>query len=162
MAATSLPSPRAAANPALIRIAIAVALPLVAAGTILGTFEGYEVIVAAGWIALSLAGVLFMRPVVGIAAMTVLFLLAAYPTPLQALGFLTINNLLGVCFVVLSVAEPAHLRPARAHHHDAPVPVCGERGAGGSRHRPAGQVSVGSACRLMHRAPVADPAARAP
>jgi hypothetical protein len=110
MAATSLPSPRPDVNPVLIRIAIAVALPLVAAGTILGTFEGYEVIVTAGWIALALAGLLFIRPVVGIAAMTVLFLLAAYPTPLQALGFLTINNLLGVCFVVLLAARVLETR----------------------------------------------------
>jgi O-Antigen ligase len=105
MAATSLPGRPAGTDPLLIRIAIAVALPLVAAGTILGTFTGYEIVVAAGWIALAVSGLLFIRPVVGIAAMTVLFLLAAYPTPLQALGFLTVNNLLGVCLLVLLVAR---------------------------------------------------------
>src|SRR5262245_14655392 len=105
MAATFLPSRRAPTDPLLIRIAIAVALPLVAAGTILGTFEGYEIIVTAGWIALAVSGLLFIRPVIGIAAMAVLFLLAAYPTLLQTLGFLTINNLLGICFLVLLAAR---------------------------------------------------------
>src|SRR5262249_43867917 len=87
------------------RIAIALALPLLAAGTILGIFTNHEFIVTAGWLALTLSGVLFVRPVVGIAAMTVLFLLAAYPTPLQDLGVLTVNNLLGLCFVVLLAAR---------------------------------------------------------
>jgi O-antigen ligase/polysaccharide polymerase Wzy-like membrane protein len=110
MAVTSLPSRRGGTDPVLIRIALAVALPLIAAGTVLGTFSGNEVIVTAAWLALSVSGVLFIRPVVGIAAMTVLFLLAAYPTPLQALGFLTINNLLGVCLLVLLVARIAETR----------------------------------------------------
>ena len=101
MPATSVPSRPAAGNPALIRIAIALALPAFAAATVVGTWLGKEIIVAAGWVALSVSGFLFIRPVVGIAVMTVLFLLAAYPTLLQALGVLTINNLLGLCFVVL-------------------------------------------------------------
>src|SRR4030095_12560524 len=74
-AAAALAVRPAGPDPLLIRIAIAVALPLVAAGTILGTFAGYEIVVAAGWIALAVSGLLFIRPVVGIAAMTVLFLL---------------------------------------------------------------------------------------
>ena len=101
MPATSVPSRPAAGNPRLIRIAIALALPAFAAATIVGTLLGKEIIVTAGWVALSVSGLLFILPVVGIAVMTVLFLLAAYPTLLQALGILTINNLLGVCFVVL-------------------------------------------------------------
>src|SRR5262245_12112317 len=105
MAATFLPGRPAGTDPLLIRIAIAVGLPVVAAGTILGTFTGHEVIVAAGWIALGVSGLLFIRPVIGIAAMTVLFLMAAYPTPLQDLGFLTVNNLLGVCLLVLLAAR---------------------------------------------------------
>jgi len=101
MPATSVPSRPAAGNPRLIRIAIALALPAFAAATIVGTLLGKEIIVTAGWVALSVSGLLFIMPVVGIAVMTVLYLLAAYPTLLQALGVLTINNLLGVCFVVL-------------------------------------------------------------
>src|SRR6187455_2229535 len=52
-------------------------------------------------LALGVVGILFVRPVVGIAMMTAAFLLAAYPTLLQSLGMLTVNNLLGICFVVL-------------------------------------------------------------
>src|SRR5262249_39257481 len=99
MPATSVPSRQAAGNPALIRIALA--WPAFGAATVAGTLLGKEIIVTAGWLALSVSGLLFIRPVVGIAVMTVLFLLAAYPTPLQDLGFLTINNLLGLCLVVL-------------------------------------------------------------
>ena len=105
MPATSIPIRHTGSDPVLIRIAIALALPLLAAGTILGIFTNHEFIVTAGWLALTLSGVLFVRPVVGIAAMTVLFLLAAYPTPLQDLGVLTVNNLLGLCFVVLLAAR---------------------------------------------------------
>jgi O-antigen ligase len=105
MAATLLPGRQAGTDPLLIRIAIGVALPLLAAGTVVGTFSGHEVIVTAGWLALAVSGFLFIRPVVGIAVMTVLFLLAAYPTPLQALGVLTVNNLLGVCLLLLLVAR---------------------------------------------------------
>src|SRR5262249_6405134 len=101
MPATFVPSRPAAGNPALIRIAIALALPAFGAATVAGTLLGKEVIVAAGWLALAISGLLFIRPVIGVAVMTVLFLLAAYPTLLQALGFLTINNLLGLCLVVL-------------------------------------------------------------
>src|SRR5215813_7381501 len=101
MPATSVPSRQAAGTPALIRIAIALALPAFGAATVAATLLGKEVIVTAGWLALAVSGPLFIRPVVGIAVMTLLFLLAAYPTLLQSLGFLTINNLLGLCLVVL-------------------------------------------------------------
>src|SRR5262245_61443631 len=101
MPATSVPSRQAAGNPALIGIAIALALPAFGAAPVAGTLLGKEIIVTAGWLALSVSGLLFIRPVVGIAVMTVLFLLAAYPTLLQSLGFLTINSLLGLCLVVL-------------------------------------------------------------
>src|SRR5215813_13198819 len=110
MPATSVPSRQAAGTPALIRIAIALALPAFGAATVAATLLGKEVIVTAGWLALAVSGVLFIRPVVGIAAMTILFLLAAYPTLLQSLGFLTINNLLGVCFVVLLAARLVETR----------------------------------------------------
>jgi len=42
-----------------------------------------------------------VRPVVGVAVMTVAFLLAAYPTLFQALGVLTLNNLLGLGLAIL-------------------------------------------------------------
>jgi hypothetical protein len=83
------------------RVALAVAFPMIAAMTVTGTYLNKEIIITAGWIALSMGGFLFIRPVIGIAIMTAAFLLAAYPTLLQALGFLTINNLIGVCFVAL-------------------------------------------------------------
>src|SRR5215468_7773310 len=105
MPATSVSSRTAAGNPRLIRIAIALALPAFGAATVAGTLLGKEVIVTAGWLAVAISGLLFIRPVIGVAVMTVLFLLAAYPTLLQALGFLTINNLLGLCLVVLLAAR---------------------------------------------------------
>jgi hypothetical protein len=88
-------------TPAVTRLAIALGLPMVAAMVVLGTYLNKEILVTAGLIALSLGGVLFIRPVIGIAVMSAAFLLAAYPGALQALGSLTINNLLGVCFVAL-------------------------------------------------------------
>ncbi|HXJ35635.1 MAG TPA: O-antigen ligase family protein [Candidatus Eisenbacteria bacterium] len=87
--------------PLVVRLAIALGLPMVGAMTVAGTYFGKEILICAGWIALSVVGFLFVRPVVGIAMMTAAFLLAAYPTLLQSLGMLTINNLLGLCFVVL-------------------------------------------------------------
>jgi hypothetical protein len=94
--------PRAAATtPALTRVAIAVGLPLIAAMVVLGTYLNKEIVVTAGLVALSVGGVLFVRPVIGISIMSTAFLLAAYPGALQALGSLTVNNLLGVCFIAL-------------------------------------------------------------
>ena len=110
MPATSVSSRTAAGNPRLIRIAIALALPAFGAATVAGTLLGKEVIITAGWLALAISGLLFIRPVVGVAVMTVLFLLAAYPTLLQALGFLTINNLLGLCLAALLFARTIETR----------------------------------------------------
>ena len=101
MPATSVPSRSSSGTPILVRAAIALALPVIGAGTVAGTLLGKEVIVTAAWIALAVVGVLFVRPVVGVAVMTVAFLLAAYPTLFQALGVLTLNNLLGLGLVVL-------------------------------------------------------------
>jgi O-antigen ligase len=81
------------------------ALPLLAAMTVMGTYLGKEIIIFAGLLALSVGGFLFVRPVVGLAIMTTAYLLAAYPTVFQALGLLTVNNLLGLCFVVLLLAR---------------------------------------------------------
>ena len=91
----------ASSTPVLMRVALMLGLPFIGALTVAGTYLGKEIVITAAWVALSLGAFLFIRPVVGIAAMTGAFLLAAYPTLLQALGFLTINNLLGICFVVL-------------------------------------------------------------
>ena len=67
MPATSVSSRTAAGNPRLIRIAIALALPAFGAATVAGTLLGKEVIVTAGWLALAISGLLFIRPVVGVA-----------------------------------------------------------------------------------------------
>jgi hypothetical protein len=53
---------------------------------------------------------LFVRPVVGLSIMTTAYLLSAYPTVLQDLGLLSVNNLLGVCFVVLLLAQVLETR----------------------------------------------------
>ena len=91
----------ASSTPVLLRVALMLGVPFIGAITVAGTYLGKEIVITAAFVALSLGGFLFIRPVIGIAAMTGEFLLAAYPTLLQALGFLTINNLLGICFVVL-------------------------------------------------------------
>jgi len=88
-------------TPIFLRLLLALAVPLVGALTVTGTYLGQEVVVTALWIAMALGAFLFIRPVVGIVAMTALFLLASYPELLQALGFLTVANLLGICFLVL-------------------------------------------------------------
>ena len=95
------PHDRSAETPLALRAAIALGLPMAGAMTVAGTYFGKEILICAGWMALSVVAVLFIRPAVGIALMTAAFLLAAYPTLLQSLGMLTINNLLGVCFVLL-------------------------------------------------------------
>src|SRR5439155_1384543 len=91
---------RTGAMPLAIRIVVALALPLVAALTVAGTYLGLEIIVGAAWVALAMVGVLLANPVMGIVVMVSLYLLSAYPTVLQAFGFLTVQNLLGVGFVV--------------------------------------------------------------
>jgi O-antigen ligase len=94
-------SRRATSTSLPMRALLAVMFPMIAALTVTGTYLNKEIIITVLWLALSVGGFLFIRPVIGIAVMTAAFLLAAYPTLLQALGFLTINNLLGICFVVL-------------------------------------------------------------
>lgn len=105
MTITRVSSSRTIGPPAAVRVAIVIALPFAAALTIAGTYLGKEIITLAGLIALSVGGVVLARPIIGIVVMTGLFLLAAYPTLLQSLGFLTINNLLGVCLLTLLVGR---------------------------------------------------------
>lgn len=88
-----------------VRLTLALAFPFIAALIVVGTYLGNELIIFALWVALAVAAFLFVRPVVGLAAMTSVLLFSAYPTLLQTLGFLTINNLLGVCFVVLLIVR---------------------------------------------------------
>ncbi|HWP64751.1 MAG TPA: O-antigen ligase family protein [Candidatus Limnocylindria bacterium] len=92
------------------RLVVALALPMLAALTVVGTYLGKEIVIFAGLLALSVGGFLFVRPVVGLAIMTTAYLLAAYPTALQSLGLLSVNNLLGVCFVVLLMARVLETR----------------------------------------------------
>lgn len=99
MAASTLQ--RSNATPVLVRAMAVIGFPLIAALTVVGTYFGKEVIVTAAWVAIGTVGVLFVRPAIGIAVMTVAYMLAAYPTVLQSLGFLTINNLLGAAFAFL-------------------------------------------------------------
>jgi len=96
--------------PLLLRVLIAIGLPMAGAATVAGTFLGKEILLCAGWIALCVAAFLLVRPVIGIALMTFAFLMAAYPTMLQTLGFLTVNNLLGVCLAGLLVLHVVETR----------------------------------------------------
>ena len=92
------------------RVVVALALPMVAALTVVGTYLGKEIVIFAGLLAMSVGGFLFVRPVVGLSIMTTAYLLSAYPTVLQNLGLLSVNNLLGVCFVVLLLARVLETR----------------------------------------------------
>jgi O-antigen ligase len=83
---------------------IALGLPFVGAVTVTGIYLNKEVIVAAAWVAFSVAGAVLFDPLIGVIAMSGGFLLAAYPTVLQDLGVLTINNLLGLVLAVALVA----------------------------------------------------------
>ena len=105
--ATSLVRERALEErqPLLIRLVIAVGLPFVGAATVAGTFLDKEILICAGWLGVFVVTFLFIEPVIGIALMTGAFLMAAYPTTLQTLGALTVNNLLGLCLLVLMVLE---------------------------------------------------------
>ena len=87
--------------PQLLRLAIAVGLPLSGAATIVATYFNKEILLCAGWFAVCIATFLLAAPVIGISLMTGAFLMAAYPSALQALGALTVNNLLGVLLLVL-------------------------------------------------------------
>jgi O-antigen ligase len=91
-------------TPVALRLAIAAACPVIAALTVVATYLNKELVIAAAWLAFSVGGLLFVQPVVGIAAMSIVYLLDAYPTFLQALGVLSVNNLLGLCFSLLLLA----------------------------------------------------------
>src|SRR5215813_6933850 len=101
MAVTAAHQQRAGEMPALLRVAIAVGLPMAGAATVAGTFLGKEIFLFAGWMAVFVTTFLLAQPVIGIALMTAAFLMAAYPTLLQTLGALTVNNLLGVFLLAL-------------------------------------------------------------
>jgi O-antigen ligase len=90
--------------PSGLRVLIALGLPLVGAVTVIGIYLNKEFIVAAAWLAFSAAGAVLVEPMIGVLAITAMFLLAAYPTVLQDLGVLTISNLLGLCLAVVLVA----------------------------------------------------------
>jgi len=89
---------------------LALGLPFVGAVTVTGIYLDKEVVVAAAWVAFAVAGAVLFDPLVGVVAMAGGFLLAAYPTVLQNLGVLTINNLLGL---VLAVALVAYVLSSR-------------------------------------------------
>jgi hypothetical protein len=101
---------RASRNPVALRLALVVAFPFLAALTVVGMYLGKEVILAALWVAFFVLGLLAVNPVIGIVLMTGMFLLAAYPTLLQSLGVLTLNNLLGVGLAALLVKRVLETR----------------------------------------------------
>src|SRR4029450_9274321 len=101
MPATSVESRPSGGTPVLLRAGIAVALPVIGAGTVAGRLLGKEVIVPGGLLARAGVGCLSGQPLWGVALMTVPFLFASYPTIFQALGVLTLNNLLGLGLLVL-------------------------------------------------------------
>ena len=96
--------------PAGMSFLLALGLPFVGAVTVTGIYLNKEVVVAAAWVAFAVAGAILFDPLVGVIAMAGGFLLAAYPTVLQDLGVLTINNLLGL---VLAVALVAYVLSSR-------------------------------------------------
>lgn len=111
MPSTAAPRPRVASSmPLALRLVLTLAVPFVAALTVTGTYLGKELLVAAAFVALVTIGFLFSRPMVGIAVMTAGFMLAAYPIVGTSLGLLTVNNLLGVGFVILLVAHVLETR----------------------------------------------------
>jgi len=93
-------SRRSQGLPVAIRGALALAFPFVAALTVAGTYLGMELVVGAAWLAFAMAAALLANPVMGIVVMVVFYMLSSYPSFLQSFGFLTVNNLLGVGFVV--------------------------------------------------------------
>jgi len=95
----------AGATPAGFRVLFALALPLIAALAVVGTYFGQEIVVFAALLSLSLVGFLFVRPMTGVAFMTAGYMVAAYPSALQALGVLSVINLLGVCLLILLLAQ---------------------------------------------------------
>src|ERR1051326_9016941 len=96
--------PRGGIPPA-VQVAVAIGLPMLAAITVIGIYLNKEAIVAAAWMAFVIAAMVIIDPVVGIVIMTGGYLLAAYPTVLQSLGVITVSNLIGVCLLLLLVAQ---------------------------------------------------------
>jgi hypothetical protein len=105
MDARALPRREQSGIPIGLRVAITLAVPVVGAISVAGIYLSQEVLVAAAWLALTVAALVFVQPLVGLAAMTATFMLVAYPTVLQTLGVLTLNNLFGVCLAVVLVAH---------------------------------------------------------
>ncbi|HYR95516.1 MAG TPA: O-antigen ligase family protein [Candidatus Binatus sp.] len=91
-------------------LGIALALPFVGAVTVTGIYLNQEAIVAAAWVSMCIAASVLVEPLIGVVAMTATFLLVAYPTVLQTLGVLTVNNLLGLC---LGLALAAYVVTSR-------------------------------------------------
>ena len=89
--------------PAGIQVAIALALPFIGAVMVVGILLDQEVIVAAACFALCMVSFVLVRPLAGIVIMTSGYLLSAYPSMLQTLGILSLNNLLGICFGILLI-----------------------------------------------------------
>lgn len=95
----------AGATPAGFRLLLTLTIPLVAAMAVVGTYFGHEAIVFAGLLGLSMIGFLFVRPMIGVAFMTAGYMVAVYPSALEALGVLSVINLLGVCLLILLLAQ---------------------------------------------------------
>jgi len=95
----------ASGMPAGVGVAIALALPMIGAISVAGIFLDKEILVAAAWVAMGISALVFVQPLVGVGAMTATFMLTAYPTLLQDLGFITINNLLGLCLAAVLAAQ---------------------------------------------------------
>jgi O-antigen ligase len=108
--ATALARRPRAGMPTGLWLAIALGLPFIGAVTVTGIYLNQEVIVAAAWVAMCVAGSVLVEPLVGVIAMTSTFLLVAYPSVLQTLGVITINNLIGLC---LGVALAAYVITSR-------------------------------------------------
>ena len=106
--------------PATVRVAIVLALPMVGAIGVGGIYLNKELLVAAAWVALGLGAVVLVRPLVGVGIMTSMFMLAAYPTLLADLGFLTINNLIGACLAIVLLAQ---ITAARDFSMFKPLPI---------------------------------------
>src|SRR6185503_5205504 len=103
IAAPAIATRRRTGMPAGIQVAIALALPFIGAVMVVGILLDQEVIVAAACFAVCMVSFVLVRPLAGIVIMTSGYLLSAYPSMLQTLGILSLNNLLGICFGILLI-----------------------------------------------------------
>lgn len=103
-----------------IQLLVATAIPMVAAMAVVGTYFGQELVVFAGLLSLSMLGFLVMRPMIGVAIMTVSYMAAAYPSALNVLGVFSVINMLGVCLLILLLA---HILGERDLSFATPPPV---------------------------------------